>query len=73
LLKILILNVVHSKTDSCHSQGVCIIISKHIPHKIINYTKDEEGRFLLINVEIFDQIFTLVNIYAPNKTRREVI
>jgi exonuclease III len=32
--------------------------------------KDNEGRLLLINVEINNAIYTIINIYAPNNTNK---
>ena len=35
--------------------------------KTINEIKDTEGRIILINIEINENIFTLINVYAPNQ------
>ena len=58
-------NIYHSKSTSNHSKGVAIIISKQISFKTIDYNYDNEGRVLLINGNINDTCFTLVNLYAP--------
>ena len=48
------------------SRGVSIFINNDLECKFINIFKDQEGRLLLINIEIEDSIYTLVNVYAPN-------
>ena len=71
------INVINSETKckiyhsfgNSLSRGVSILIKENINHKIINEIKDEEGRFILINVELDNNIFTLVNVYAPNIQR----
>ena len=34
------------------------------------WKKDNEGRLLLINVEINNVIYTIINIYAPNSMKK---
>lgn len=51
------------------SRGVSIFINANLNYKLIKEIKDNEGRFLLINIEIDNNNFTLVNIYAPNKQK----
>ena len=48
------------------SRGVSIFIKKEITHSLIDKFEDSEGRIILINIEIDDNILTLVNLYAPN-------
>jgi exonuclease III len=38
--------------------------------KLIDEYKDNEGRLLLINVEINNAIYTIINIYAPNNMNK---
>ena len=60
--------VVHSFTDSCHSRGVCIIIKKHLTCNIIETLSDESGRKVITKLKSGDDIYSIVNIYAPNNT-----
>ena len=55
----------HSFGNS-NSRGVSIFIKKEVKHSIIDQFEDKDGRMILINVEIDDNILTLVNLYAPN-------
>ena len=58
----------NATTNRC---GVAIVIKKSLNHKIIDTFSDEEGRIILINIEIDNCIFSLLCLYAPNcKTSR---
>ena len=46
--------------------------AKNLPVDIINVHKSVDGRKLLINVKIDQNIITLVNIYAPNNEQHRV-
>ena len=61
-------------TDSSHSRGVCIMFDETLDVELINRHCREDGSFLLLNVKIYDQIFCLVNVYAPNteKARKDL-
>lgn len=62
--------VIHSfgTTKSC---GVAIFITNNVTCEILDTYNDEEGRIALVNLQINDIIYTIVNIYAPNiKTKR---
>ena len=48
------------------SKGVSIFIKKNFTHNIIDQYQDKEGRVILLNIEIENNIITLVNLYAPN-------
>ena len=58
--------IFHSFTDSSHSRGVCIMIKENLNIEIVNVHSSDDGRILLLNVKLFDDMFCLVNIYAPN-------
>ena len=52
----------HSQTNS---KGVAILFSHKITFDIINVKQDTDGRFLIVECNIFGENYTLVNIYAP--------
>ena len=52
-------------THNC--KGVAILFDNEHEYEILNMEKDDDGRFLLVNVVTEDQNFILVNIYAPTK------
>ena len=58
-------DIIHSCTNSTHSRGVSILLSKKINYTVINLHSDNDGRILLVNLEICNKGYTLVNIYAP--------
>ena len=49
------------------SRGVAILFDNEHEYEILNIDKDSDGRFLLIDVNIEDQNFILINVYAPTK------
>ena len=56
----------HATTSSSHSRGVSILFNCKFPINIINVHRDQDGRKLLVNVEIYGNPYTFVNVYAPN-------
>ena len=57
--------VVHSFGTS-NSRGIAILIHSSICHNVLNFYRDTYGRLLIVNVEIDQVTYSLVNIYAPN-------
>ena len=53
-------------TDSHHSRGVGILIKNNLKAEIINTRNRNDGRAILLNMNINDTIITIVSIYAPN-------
>jgi exonuclease III len=52
---------------------VAIFINKAVNYKVIDKVTDENGRIVLLNVQIDDAVFSLVCIYTPNsKTLRNM-
>ena len=60
----------YQSNGTSNSRGVAIWIKKNVEFKLIDEYKDNEGRLLLINVEINNDIYTIINIYAPNMNKR---
>ena len=46
--------------------GVAILISNKIDFQWKVITKDKEGHFVLIKGKIFQEVLSILNIYAPN-------
>ena len=55
---------------SNHSRGVAILIRKSFD-KLKSIRSDEEGRYLILETTIQDVPFLLVNMYAPNTTKKQ--
>lgn len=64
--------IFHSFSDSSHSKGVSILFRKNLSVEILNVKKSIDGRKILLNVEFDNEIFTIVNIYAPNDINKRV-
>ena len=59
-------SIFHCLTESAHSRGVSTLIRRSLNYNFVNMFKSNDGRRLLINIEIENEPFTIVNIYAPN-------
>ena len=41
------------------------MLSKTIAYKVLSYDTDVNGRYIILNVEILSDNYSLINIYAP--------
>ena len=60
---------------SNHSKGVAIILTNNFPeYSLIDKQTDEEGRIVLLNIKLLfnNEIYTLMNVYAPNDTQHRI-
>ena len=57
---------------SKHSKGVIILFQPSLNVDVLKTTTDKNGRFLVTNVNINQDEFCLVNIYAPNDQTQQV-
>ena len=57
----------HCFSDSSSSRGVSILIRQNLAFEFISCHKSTDGRKLLFNIKINDTVFTIANLYAPNK------
>ena len=58
----------HSYGNSS-SRGCAILISKKLNANIIDTKVDENGRYVFMNLELENTIYSILNIYAPNDLR----
>ena len=56
----------HSYTNSTHSRDVAILLNKNLDYNVISSHCDTDGRISLVNLQIGNNEYTLVNVYAPN-------
>lgn len=54
----------HGQTNS---RDVAVLFSGQLNYEINNITRDDEGRYIVIYIDIDDTQFILVNVYAPTK------
>lgn len=57
---------------SKHSKGVMILFKPSLSVVVMKTTVDENGRFLVANVNINEDELCLVNIYAPNDQNQQI-
>lgn len=65
-------NIYHAFTDSPHSRGVCIMLNENLEYEFINKHVSDDGRKILINIKINGEIYTIVNMYAPNGVKERI-
>ncbi len=53
------------------SKGVCIIVQNNFPFQLHQTISDTEGRYLLLDVTVYDTRLTIANIYGPNEENEE--
>ena len=49
-----------------NARGVAILFGNNFEYKILHVDKDNEGNMLLVDLEINDNKFKLINMYGPN-------
>ena len=52
-----------------NSRGCTILINKSLNFKVIDKVQDRNGRYILLNIEMQNNLFSLLNTYAPNDKR----
>jgi hypothetical protein len=58
---------------SSNSRGCSIFINKSIHFDIIDTLKDTYGRYLLLNITLDNNVYTILNIYAHNELSKRNI
>lgn len=56
---------------SSQSSGTCTFFSKNKPVNIIKKYTDCDGRYIIIDIELNDQIITIGNLYAPTRDKEK--
>ena len=54
---------------SPNARGVAILLNKGVDYCIHSKIIDPLGRFIIVKVEIEDNLYVLINVYAPNKDK----
>ena len=58
--------IINRHSESSHSKGVCILFAKDFVYNIISTHCDNNGRKLLVNIEINGVDFSICNVYCRN-------
>ena len=69
----IVMQIVIIASETLISRGVSILISKQVEYSIIDTHQDSEGRILILNIELDNKKYTLVNIYAPNHVKERYV
>ena len=64
--------MLHSPGTS-NSRGVAVLLHSSFQHKLLNFVHDDNGRFIIANIETDKECYTFVNIYAPNDQKERNI
>lgn len=59
----------HSTSDSSHKNGVQILFKKNMNCEIISNKQDDQGRYIIVTIQVGNNIYKLANIYAPTKIK----
>ena len=49
------------------------MLSKNFNGNVISSHSDHHGRLILLNIEINEHVYTLVNVYAPNDIHERIV
>ena len=65
----------HSPAPSKYSSGTCILFSKDFNVTVINHIIDNEGRKILLNINLDGDDTSIISVYAPNniKNRKDFL
>ena len=53
-------------SHSSNSRGVAVLFNKNIDYKVHNHISDPEGNYLIVDLTVDNNRFTLVSLYGPN-------
>ena len=59
-------NDCYFSNNKSNAQGVAILFNKNIEYKIHSQILSDNGNFILLDMTVHNQRFTLVNLYGPN-------
>ena len=46
-----------------------MFINTRCDHNVIDHNQDIDGRFIMINIEIGEFTYTIINLYVPNEDK----
>ena len=56
-----------------HSRGVAVFFRKNLGIDVIDKILDSKGRFIILKIKSNEIHFNLINIYAPNKEKDQIL
>ena len=61
-------HIIYSR-ETAHSRGACILLNPNSTYHFRTIESDSQGRFVIAKIEVEEEYFFIVNIYAPNDYR----
>ena len=49
-----------------NARGVAILFNRNVEYKIHKHISDKDGNFIILDMTVHNQRFTLINLYGPN-------
>ena len=65
-------DVHQSTTQNTFKAGVAILIKSNIQYTLLSKYTDEQGRIILLNIELYNDIITLCCVYVPTKNNSKI-
>ena len=63
--------IIYSHPQPGSTLGVLIGVKDNIPHKFHNYNTDDKGRFIVADMEVQEERFTMVNLHIDRRLTKE--
>ena len=60
---------VYNSYGNSASRGCTILIEKKLDAEVIDFKSDQNGRYVLINLDLGKNAFSMINLYAPNELK----
>lgn len=60
-------------TYSSYARGVAILLNKSLAYKVMHLHTDQEGRFIILLLEIRAVVYAFVNIYIPPPFNQRIL
>ena len=59
-------DIINAKLESSHSKEVSVVLGKSFEGNILKSYECDGGRVLIVSVELNDELFHTISVYAPN-------
>ena len=63
---------VNAISNSSHSRGVSVLLGQGFQGKVLESFSDNEGRTLVVNIQLCDEVLHVVSVYAPNAEKERI-
>ena len=63
---------IYSSHGTTKSQGVAILIPRNIPHKVNHKIADVDGRYVILDITIYEETIILASVYFPTKDKEKM-